>query len=1168
MMKKLLCTLLVAIFAIGFINAQFGDVSGGSPLQVITTTSSPSTANTPIAADGTDMGSVVVGNSISKTFTFTAATNNNLYISTVALSGDFTVNSPSPFLTTSIGDTSSFTVNFTPTSVGTQTAVVHVRATDPVLLIFGVTEDYYFEITAEGLPPVPDIGVVGDDSVVINNGHSTTSGDNTDFGQAVANVETVTRSFTVANNGGEDLDISYLDFIPSPDSHYSIVLPPGVTLPYTLTPGSSFTYEIVFSPVSIASPLSGTVFIFSTDPDTPFFTYQVSGEGVAPYPIMEVTGNGNPIADGSATASDSNHTQFLDTDINAFGGSTRIFTIENTGTDTLRLNNIPIVQISGADAADFTVIANPATIIAPGGTTTFTVEFNPTISGTKVAEISIDNNTPGTDPYNFVIQGEATDVVTTGQLMISQYYEGLGTEDQWIEIKNISNAPSPGGNYYLCLYVDANTNQGTVEFTAPDHSVAIPAIPAGGVLLFKNSLAGGATLPLAANMGSATVIPTLAANFTGNDIILISTSTAASTCYNDRIDILGVSNIGSGSPTPWGENLSIIKGCGNTQLPSRTFDINDFIILDLDEVNNADPDSNVALGTQYSGPAEWTTVWNNGKPDRTRSVTITGTYTAADGSLTACNLTVDGNLDFNSGTSNYVEVTTSLTINGTFTVGDQESLYTVNERDPYGTTVAISGVITKYETTTSLTNASDYTYWSSPVQNASISSVFPSGTYDQGRIFYWDQSATNVDGVGGNQVLGEWIPAAGQTMKVGQGYISQGPVTGSYPGTATVAFTGIPNNGTIKSEATGVNLVFNDDGNSLNDMNLIGNPYPSAIDADKFILEGNNLSTLSGTLYFWSHKTPNNEDTTGEQYTFNDYALYNLTGFVGPGSGTGSPSGAPAPGQYIGSGQGFVVAADNANPKTTFTDAMRVKGDNTQFFRGTETKKSTSEEKNRVWLQANSSIGGANSQILVAFDENATDGYDKGYDGIKLSEGWINLYSKIDTLKYGIQALGNFSIDKEVPLAFQTYIEDADVSYTIGIDQFEGAIKDNDLYLVDHELNVTHDLKQGDYTFEAATGSHDDRFSLVFKKATLGVDDIEMNNDFVIVSEESALLIKSKTIVSELKMYDVTGRLLVNMLPNESEFRVNTHNIRKGTVLILNTTFENGTELSKKAIKY
>ncbi len=46
------------------------------------------------------------------------------------------------------------------------------------------------------------------------------------------------------------------------------------------------------------------------------------------------------------------------------------------------------------------------------------------------------------------------------------------------------------------------------------------------------------------------------------------------------------------------------------------------------------------------------------------------------------------------------------------------------------------------------------------------------------------------------------------------------------------------------------------------------------------------------------------------------------------------------------------------------------------------------------------------------------------------------------------------------------------------------------------------------------------------------------------------------------------GRLLIDKNPNESEFTISTHNIRKGTVLILNATFDNGAEVSKKAIKY
>jgi hypothetical protein len=123
--------------------------------------------------------------------------------------------------------------------------------------------------------------------------------------------------------------------------------------------------------------------------------------------------------------------------------------------------------------------------------------------------------------------------------------------------------------------------------------------------------------------------------------------------------------------------------------------------------------------------------------------------------------------------------------------------------------------------------------------------------------------------------------------------------------------------------------------------------------------------------------------------------------------------------------------------------------------------------------------------------------------------------------------------------------------------------------LVDNELNITHDLKQGDYSFAVTgEGNYTERFTLQFTNSTLSIDNLELNNDFVVVNEDNHLVIKSNTVINQIKVYDITGRLLIDSKPNESEFRINTHSIKKGTVLILNTTFDNGAEISKKAIKY
>ncbi len=1161
MMKRLLFTIVLIIATVGFIQAQNGSISGGSPLQAITTVSALPTTNTPTTADGTDFGTVPQGTTASQTYRFTSAVGDVLSITAANLSGDWVQQAASPFSISGVNSTSDFTVDFTPTTTGTQTATVRLDVFNNSTFL---TESFYFQITGEGGAPASIIEIRGDDNIVVTT--TVTPGDNTDFGNVTLG-NTNTRLYTVKNIGSADLDVTSI-FIPGGPTDFSIILP--VALPNTLAPNTSFSFQVKFAPTAAATR-NATIAIANSDAN---FAFQVSGVGVVASSNMDVTGNGTSIANGSTAVSSGDGTLFPDTDITG-SGVDHTFTIKNNGTVDLDLTNIPLVNITGADAADFTVTAAPATpITSGGGTTTFTITFDPSTSGVKNATVSIANNSVD-DPYTFAIQGKGVDGVPVGsELLITQYYEGVNN-NKWIEVKNISSNTIISGVYNLCLYANTNTRTGVIDVIAPDASIAISGSGAGGailpgeVIVFKNP---GSTLPSAANLGGGLQIPTNVCTFDGDDIILISTSVGTS-CYNDRIDIMGVVAQPLGTPPVWGENIGFIKGCGTSQLPTKSFKffdgingflVTDYIKLTIEEVDAAESTSNVALGSQNSGATVWSGAsWSNGFSDRTRNATINATYTAANGSFGACDLVVNGSLNFDNGTSNYIEVSRSLNIVGSLSLGDQESLYTVNASDS-GNTVSITGSISKSEKTTSLTNKDDYTYWSSPVQSANISNVFASGTYSQSSLYYWDMSAVNVDGTGGNQALGEWIPAAGQTMKSGKGYISQGPVSGNYPLQATVTFSGAPNNGTITLTA-GNDVVFNNNLNGLDDLSLIGNPYPSVLDANKFILDSDNSASLNGTLWFWTHATPNNQDpdTANEQYSANDYASYNLSG------GTAAVAGSPIPTRYIGSAQGFIVQTNSTVEKVTFTDGMRVKGLNTQFFKSEDTKKSASEEEDRVWLNIESSVGRASNQILVGFFDNATDGFDRAYDGENITAGWVSIYSRIDDKKYAIQGLGSFTTDKKVPLGFDTYIDDASVTYKISIDHLEGALKDNDLYLVDNELNITHDLKQEAYSFAVTSeGNYAERFTLQFTNSVLAVDDLELNNNFVVVNEDDNLLIKSNTIINQIKVYDITGRLLIDTNPNESTFRINTSSIKKGTVLILNTTFENGSEISKKAIKY
>lgn len=94
-----------------------------------------------------------------------------------------------------------------------------------------------------------------------------------------------------------------------------------------------------------------------------------------------------------------------------FGGvaanatSSLAFTIHNTGTDDLLLNGLPKVAVTGPDAALFSIVSQPRDLIVTGDSATFTVNFTPTGTGTKTAQLSISTNDGNESPYVIQLTG-------------------------------------------------------------------------------------------------------------------------------------------------------------------------------------------------------------------------------------------------------------------------------------------------------------------------------------------------------------------------------------------------------------------------------------------------------------------------------------------------------------------------------------------------------------------------------------------------------------------------------------------------------------------------------------------------------------------------------------------------------------------------------------------
>ena len=155
-------------------------------------------------------------------------------------------------------------------------------------------------------------------------------------------------------------------------------------------------------------------------------------------PEINVLGNGTTIIDGDTTPSGSDHTDFGSIDFSS-GTVTRTFITQNLGTGSLTVNP---VTLSGAHAADFSVIVQPASAVAAGGNTSLQVRFNPSAVGTRTATLSVGNNDANENPYDFALQGTGA---TAGQTYFANTAVFDGTND-WMRLTASSVTGLADGN--------------------------------------------------------------------------------------------------------------------------------------------------------------------------------------------------------------------------------------------------------------------------------------------------------------------------------------------------------------------------------------------------------------------------------------------------------------------------------------------------------------------------------------------------------------------------------------------------------------------------------------------------------------------------------------------------------------------------------------------------
>ncbi|RYE36870.1 MAG: T9SS type A sorting domain-containing protein [Sphingobacteriaceae bacterium] len=284
------------------------------------------------------------------------------------------------------------------------------------------------------------------------------------------------------------------------------------------------------------------------------------------------------------------------------------------------------------------------------------------------------------------------------------------------------------------------------------------------------------------------------------------------------------------------------------------------------------------------------------------------------------------------------------------------------------------------------------------------------------------------------------------------------------PEDVILTYKGLLNQGNITvtapyGAATGF-LSFTSKSESNDGFNLIGNPYPSAVDWE---LSGGSgsaiaLTNINSTIYILDPVTKN-------------YGTYTKGG-----TSTGSAT------QYIASGQGFFVKANAANPVITFTEAAKASDTSNPAVLGGKT--ASNIDFLRLNLQKDTVD---QDDILITFKQGQSEDFIAAEDVEDLAgqnaAASLSSISKKEKTKLAVNALPSVENVSTIPLFADAA---ADGNFTLKLADWSANFITQTVYLKDNFTGDSVELdKQLTYAFfirkNTAATFGADRFVLYFK---------------------------------------------------------------------------------------
>lgn len=468
-----------------------------------------------------------------------------------------------------------------------------------------------------------------------------------------------------------------------------------------------------------------------------------------------------------------------------------------------------------------------------------------------------------------------------------------------------------------------------------------------------------------------------------------------------------------------------------------------------------------------------------------------------------------------------------------------------------------SGKITVEKKVRDMNNAGpayDYVYWSSPVLGQNLRDFSPDTPTEHNKWGFLQYNEADDYFYNTGDIFFE--RGKGYAIRAEDDPGSPDPLPNPY--SKTYSFVGVPNNGVALFQLK----------KTRNGYNLVGNPYPSNINAD--VLFAMNTDRIYGTVYLWTNNNPE-QYQHGSGYSGNNYAVYNGTGGNSATRAANSPTGGnwnmnSIPNGKISVGQGFIVEAKEdqdgeflqfANSNLSTGDPLRV-STATDFFQ--------KAEKDRFWLTLTSPSEIVNT-TLIGYIPGAVNEYDKGFD----AEFWgasDAIYSIIPETQLIIQGK-EYPLDTNdiVPLGYKAFETG---TYIIQVEEKEGIFAEaQNIYLVDHLLNKTVNLSAKPYKFLTRAGEYNDRFEIIYKNKNIisTAQDVYEPLLLTVTRQSEDLLIMSKgDKLSEVIVYDLLGKPVFTYKDlNTEKFRIPAAEYSK-QILIVNVVTQSGNTVSQKVI--